>query len=281
MFNAINLEDVMALGTEINTVAYPTVTAEQLQELYITEALGAMARRDLADEAKDQAVFNKQLASEFAGAPEKAPARFVDLLKTCIGKVQVANAQGDNGAFLASQTGLEMLLSFFNQVAGAVARSSFYVYESAVKAEDRAIDLVRDGNSGFGYAGPRIAVVLPETAREACDSIIEFMNTLYKAGIGGTSQWFKANFGMLQIGGRRNDDGSYETFLTVDELWNDTRAYRTQRAAAQAAARSNAFASMVSMLHGLEAAERHGNISDAAEPVVVVKKSRAKAKVAE
>lgn len=273
MFNNINIDDVLALGMESNEVGYPKATSEQLQELFIVEALSYMAQRPLPVPAVDQQTFNRDIAKLLAGAPDKCPARMLDLLKSAISKVKVANESNDNSQFIAAQTGLEMLLSFMNQLAGACVRSAFYTFERALASEDKALDLIRQSNSGFSYAGPRVAVVLPETAREAIDTIVKYFDALHKAGISGTSQWFRERNGLLQLGGKREDE-EWVNFYTIDEVWMDIKTQRTQRMAEQAAARSAAFGTFASLIHGLEAADKHGKISDAAEPVVITKPGR-------
>ena len=63
MFN-INLDDIKAIaGESCNTVAYPTVSKEQLQELFVCEALQYMSRRDLDPAAKDHAQQSLALAT--------------------------------------------------------------------------------------------------------------------------------------------------------------------------------------------------------------------------
>lgn len=277
MFNTITIEDLQAIaGEACNTVAHPQLTSEQLQGLMLAEALMQMGRRDLDPEAKDQAVFNKQLAKELAKAEDRAPQRIVDLFKNTMGQLQLANTSGDNTQFIGAQIRLEMLLGFFNQLAGSMARSAFFHHENAVKAESKAIDLVRQGNAGSYYAGPRVAVVLPETVEEAMDSVVTFLTTLYNAGIGGASQWFKGIHGALEFGGRR-DTGTDEwvNFIDYREMWNDLRAFRAEQAAAQAQARSAALGSMLSALQGMAATEHYGTISgDKPKTEVVVKKPR-------
>lgn len=276
MFNTITLEDLQSIvGESCNTVAHPQLTGEQLQGLFCAEALHNMARRDLDPEAKDQARFNKELALGLAKAGEAAPARMVDLFKNAMGQLSVANTSGDNTQFVGAQTRLEMLLSFFNQMAGAMARSSFYHYENAVKSESKAIDLVRQGNAGSYYAGPRVAVVLPETVEEAMDSVAGFLTTLYNAGISGCSQWFKGNNGALSFGARRDEAAdAWVNFLDYQEAWADIRAYRMEQQAMQAQARSSALGSFLSALDNMATQEKHGNISDAAETIVITKRAR-------
>lgn len=274
MFNTINLDDVLALGEDVATVAYPTATCPQLQELFIAEALNYMAVRPLATDASEQQQFNKKIAGLLVAAPEKCPERLLDLIKTAIGKVRVANDSRSNSAFITAQTSAEMLLSFMNQLAGAAVRSAFFVHERAMAAESGAIDLIRDANQGFSYAGPRQAVVLPETAIEAIDAITQFLSKLYDAAIGCASQWFKGQSGKLQLGAKRVD-GGWENLYTTAEVWMDIKTQRTQRMEEQAAARSAAFGNFAALIHGLEAADKLGKISDAAEPVkVTTKRSR-------
>lgn len=276
MFN-YNIDDLKALvGEACNTVAHPQLTAEQLQELFCAEALTTMARRDLNDDSKDAAIFNKKLAAQLTHAREKAPERMVDLFKGAMTSVSIANTSGDNAQFITAQVKLEMLLGFFNQFAGALARSSFYHYERACMAEGNSVDLVRQGNQGSYYAGPRVAIVLPETIEEAMDTICNFLSTLYNAGIGGCSQWFKGINGALQFGGRRDEAAEqWVSFHEYHEMWNDTRAYQVEQRALNAQARSAALGSMLSMLDGIERLEAIGGLElDKPAPTVTVKKSR-------
>ena len=283
MFN-LNIDDLKALvGEACNTVEHPQLTAEQLQELLCAEALTTMARRDLAPDAKDAAVFNQQLAKQLVHSRDKAPARMVDLFKSSMASLAIANNSGDNAQYITAQVKLEMLLGFFNQFAGACARSSFYHYERACAAEGASIDLVRQGNQGSYYAGPRVAIVLPETVEEAMDAIGQFLSTLYNAGIGDCSQWFKGANGALQFGGRADpeNDGQWVPFLDYHDMWSDTRAYRMEQQAINAQARSTALGSMLSMLDGIERLEEVGGLElDKPAPQVTVKKSR-KAQAAE
>lgn len=293
MFNQITLEDLQAIvGESCNTVAHPQVTSEQLQSLYITEALASMAKRDLAPDAKDQPRFNKELAAALLPAGDKIPERIVDLFKTSFGQLQVANSSGDNVQFVTAQTKLEMLMSFFNGIAYAVARSSFYSYENAIKSEGKALDLVRAGNMGSTgsaqsrlqsisyYAGPRVAVVLPETVEEAMDSIAGFLAMLYNTGISGCSQWFKQNNAALTFGARRDEGADvWVNFHDYHDMWQDTRAYREEQAAINANARSSALGSFISALQGLNQVEAQGNISgDKPAPVIETKKRKTIAK---
>lgn len=289
MFN-YNIDDLKALvGEACNTVAHPQLTALQLQELFCSEALATMARRDLAPEAKDQARFNKDLALVLGRAGDKAPERMVDLFKNAMASLSVANSSGDNAQFISAQVKLEMLLGFFNQFAGSLARSSFYHYERASASEGAAIDLVRQGNMGSTgsvesrmqsvsyYAGPRVAIVLPETIEEAMDTIGGFLATLYNAGIGGCSQWFKGINGALQFGGRQDpeNDGQWVSFHDYRDMWMDTRAYRQEQAAINAQARSSALGSFISALEGLERLDKIGGLElDGPAPTVTVKKPR-------
>ena len=207
----------------------------------------------------------------------------VDLFKSSMASLAIANTSGDNAQFITAQVKLEMLLGFFNQFAGACARSSFYHYERACAAEGASIDLVRQGNQGSYYAGPRVAIVLPETVEEAMDAIGQFLSTLYNAGISGCSQWFKGINGALQFGGRADpeNDGQWMSFHDYHDMWNDTRAYRLEQQAINAQARSAALGSMLSMLDGIERLEEVGGLElDKPAPQVTVKKSR-KAQAAE
>lgn len=275
MFN-LNIEDLKEIiGEASNTVAHPQLTAEQLQELFCAEALASMARRDLPKDAKDGAVFNKQLASQLIVARDAAPARMVDLFKSCMASMAIANNSGDNTQYITAQVKLEMLLGFFNQFAGAAARSSFYHYERAVMAEGASIDLIRQGNSGSYYAGPRTAIVLPETIEEAMDAVSQFLATLYNAGVSACSQWFKGVNGCLQFGGRADpeNDGIWVPFTEYHAMWHDTREYRMEQQAINAKARSSALGSMLSMLDGIERMERVGGL-DLGKTEVVVKKTR-------
>ena len=168
---------------------------------------------------------------------EKAPDRMIDLFKGSMASLAVANTSGDNAQFSTAQVKLEMLLGFFNQFAGACARSSFYHYERACAAEGASIDLVRQGNQGSYYAGPRVAIVLPETVEEAMDAIGQFLSTLYNAGISGCSQWFKGINSVLGVqrtgiyGGARQvtwaaDDGVIGRSSTPGHRWAwQTRAW--------------------------------------------------------
>ena len=283
MFN-LNIDDLKALvGEACNTVEHPQLTAEQLQELFCAEALSTMARRDLSPVAKDAAVLNQKLAKRLMHSREDAPARMIDLFKSSMASLAVAKSSGDNTQFITAQMKLEMLLGFFNQFAGACARSSFYHYERACAAEGASIDLVRQGNQGSYYAGPRVAIVLPETVEEAMDAIGQFLSTLYNAGIGDCSQWFKGANGALQFGGRADpeNDGQWVPFLDYHDMWSDTRAYRMEQQAINAQARSTALGSMLSMLDGIERLEEVGGLElDKPAPQVTVKKSR-KAQAAE
>lgn len=280
MFN-LNIDDLKSIvGEACNTVAHPQLTAEQLQELFCAEALTNMARRDLAPDAKDGAIFNKQLAAQLMHAREKAPERMVDLFKSAMSSMAIANNSGDNAQFITAQVKLEMLLGFFNQFAGALARTSFYHYERACAAEGASIDLVRQGNQGSYYAGPRVAIVLPETIEEAMDAIGGFLSTLYNAGISACSQWFKGINGALQFGGRADpeNDGQWMAFHDYHDMWSDTRAYRLEQQAINAQARSSALGSFLTMLDGMERLDAVGGLElDKPEPKVTVKKSRRQA----
>ena len=280
MFN-LNIDDLKSIvGEACNTVAHPQLTAPQLQELFCAEALAAMARRELAPDAKEGAAFNKQLAAQLAHACEKAPNRMVDLFKSAMSSMAIANTSGDNAQYITAQVKLEMLLGFFNQFAGALARTSFYHYERAAAAEGNSIDLVRQGNQGSYYAGPRVAIVMPETVEEAMDAISEFLSTLYNAGISACSQWFKGINGALQFGGRADpeNDGQWKPFYDYHEMWSDTRAYRLEQQAINAQARSAALGSFLTMLDGIERMDAVGGLElDKPEPKVTVKKSRRQA----
>ena len=99
MFN-INLDDIKAIaGESCNTVAYPTVSKEQLQELFVCEALQYMSRRDLAPDAKNQAIYNKEVAATLREDVSTAPQYIVELFKKQVGAVQAANLSGDNNLF--------------------------------------------------------------------------------------------------------------------------------------------------------------------------------------
>ena len=124
MFN-INLDDIKSIAGEVNTVSYPTVSKEQLQELFVCEALQYMSRRDLAPDAKDQAIYNKEMAIALREDVTSAPQMLVELFKKNVAAVQLANTSGDESKFIAAQTSLEMFLSFLSQIAGAMARSAF------------------------------------------------------------------------------------------------------------------------------------------------------------
>lgn len=290
MFNSYNIEDLQAIvGEACNTVAHPQLTVEQIQSLLCTEALAGMARRDLAPDAKDQAKFNRDLAAGLVKHGEQVPARIVDLFKNTMSLLSVANTSGDNTQFIGAQTKLEMLLAFMNQFAGSLARSSFYHFERAMGSEGKAIDLIRQGNLGSTgsidsrlqainyYAGPRVAVVLPETIEEAMDAISGFLATLYNAGIGGCSQWFKGINPAVQFGGRRDDsnDGAWVAFHEYHDMWTDTRAYQAEQAAINAQARSSALGSFLSALDGLAMADKLGSISgDKPQPAITTKKQR-------
>lgn len=273
MFN-INLDDLKSIAGETNSVAYPQVTKEQLQELYVCEALQYMSRRELAADAKDQAIYNREMAGALREDVTTAPQYLVELFKKNVGLVQLANTSGDNAKYVAAVTGLEMFLSFLSQIAGAMARSAFYTHDSAERSESQAVDLVRQGNEGSYYAGPRTAIVMPETVEESINEITGFFGQLYATGVSMTTQWFKQRSPALQLGGKTNESGEWEAFLTVNELWQDIKATRDERAAISAAARSNALGSSLSLINGLRASAHHGNISgDEQKPVVTTKRA--------
>lgn len=274
MFN-INLDDLKSIAGESNAVAYPTVNKEQLQELFVCEALQYMSRRELGDDAKDQAIYNRSMAAALREDVATAPQYLVELFKRNIGLVQTANTSGDNAQFVAAVTGLEMFLSFLSQIAGAMVRSAFYTHDSAERSETHAIDLVRQGNEGSYYAGPRTALVMPETVEESIDEITGFFGQLYASGVSMTSQWFKQRSPALQLGGKTDDSGNWEAFITRDEMWLDIKAARDERAAVSAAARSNALGSSLALINGLRASEGHGSISgDKPQPVVTKRAPR-------
>ena len=274
MFN-INLDDIKAIaGESCNTVAYPTVSKEQLQELFVCEALQYMSRRDLAPDAKNQAIYNKEVAATLREDVSTAPQYIVELFKKQVGAVQAANLSGDESKYLAAQAGLEMFLSFLSQIAGAMARSAFYTRASAMASESHTTDLVRQGNENSYYAGPRTAVVMPDTVVESISEIVGFFSNLYDTAVPMASQWFKQRSPALQLGGKQEEEG-WVAFLTIEEMWSDIEATRNERAAANAAARSGAVGGARALIQGLRASALHGSISgDKPEPVVTVKKAR-------
>lgn len=286
MFN-INLDDLKSIAGESNAVAYPTVNKEQLQELFVCEALQYMSRRELGDDAKDQAIYNRSMAAALREDVTTAPQYLVELFKRNIGAVQSANINGDNAQFVAAVTGLEMFLSFLSQIAGAMVRSAFYTHDSAERSESHTVDLIRQGNTATTgsaesraqsvsyYAGPRTAVVMPETVEESIDEITGFFGQLYASGVSMTTQWFKQRSPALQLGGKTDDSGNWEAFITRDEMWLDIKATRDERAAVSAAARSNALGSSLALINGLRASEGHGSISgDKPQPVVTKRAPR-------
>ena len=267
MFN-INLDDIKSIAGEVNTVSYPTVSKEQLQELFVCEALQYMSRRDLAPDAKNQAIYNKEMAATLREDVTSAPQMLVELTKKNVAAVRLANASGDESKYIAAQSSLEMFLSFLSQIVGAMARSAFYTRASAMASESRTIDLVRQGNEGSYYAGPRTAVVLPETVEESINEIVGFFSELYDTAVSMASQWFKQRSPALQLGGKQEEEG-WVAFLTIEEMWSDIEATRNERIAAAAAARSGALGSAKSLINGLRASSQHGSISgDKPEPVV-------------
>ena len=273
MFN-INLDDIKSIAGEVNTVSYPTVSKEQLQELFVCEALQYMSRRDLAPDAKDRAIYNKGLASVLREDVSTAPQYIIELFKKQVGAVQAANLSGDESKYLAAQSSLEMFLSFLSQIAGAMARSAFYTHDGAERSETHTLDLVRQGNEGSYYAGPRTAVVMPETVVEAITEITGFFGQLYDTAVSMASQWFKQRSPALQLGGKTAEDGNWGSFLTIEEMWQDIAATRNERIAASAAARSGALGSAKSLINGLRASGQHGSISgDKPEPVVTTKRA--------
>lgn len=274
MFN-INLDDIKAIaGESCNTVAYPTVSKEQLQELFVCEALQYMSRRDLAPDAKNQAIYNKEVAATLREDVSTAPQYIIELFKKQVGAVQAANLSGDESKYLAAQAGLEMFLSFLSQIAGAMARSAFYTRASAMASESHTTDLVRQGNENSYYAGPRTAVVMPDTVVESISEIVGFFSNLYDTAVPMASQWFKQRSPALQLGGKQEEEG-WVAFLTIEEMWSDIEATRNERAAANAAARSGAVGGARALIQGLRASAHHGSISgDKPEPVVAVKKAR-------
>ena len=273
MFN-INLDDIKSIAGEVNTVSYPTVSKEQLQELFVCEALQYMSRRDLAPDANNQAIYNKEMAVTLREDVTSAPQMLVELVKKNVAAVRLANASGDESKYIAAQSSLEMFLSFLSQIVGAMARSAFYTRASAMASESRTIDLVRQGNEGSYYAGPRTAIVLPETVEESINEIVGFFGELYNTAVSMASQWFKQRSPAMQLGGKQEGEG-WVAFLTIEEMWQDIEATRNERIAASAAARSGALGSAKSLIHGLRASSQHGSISgDKPEPVVAVKKAR-------
>ena len=267
MFN-INLDDIKSIAGEVNTVSYPTVSKEQLQELFVCEALQYMSRRDLAPDAKNQTIYNKEMAVTLREDVTSAPQMLVELTKKNVAAVRLANASGDESKYIAAQSSLEMFLSFLSQIVGAMARSAFYTRASAMASESRTIDLVRQGNEGSYYAGPRTAVVLPETVEESINEIVGFFSELYDTAVSMASQWFKQRSPALQLGGKQEEEG-WVAFLTIEEMWSDIEATRNERIAAAAAARSGALGSAKSLINGLRASSQHGSISgDKPEPVV-------------
>lgn len=272
MFN-INLDDIKSIAGEVNTVSYPTVSKEQLQELFVCEALQYMSRRDLVPDAKNQAIYNKEMAVTLREDVTSAPQMLVELTKKNVAAVRLANASGDESKYIAAQSSLEMFLSFLSQIVGAMARSAFYTRASAMASESRTIDLVRQGNEGSYYAGPRTAVVLPETVEESINEIVGFFGELYDTAVSMASQWFKQRSPALQLGGKQEEEG-WVAFLTIEEMWSDIEATRNERIAAAAAARSGALGSAKSLIHGLRASSQHGSISgDKPETVVTTKRA--------
>ena len=272
MFN-INLDDIKSIAGEIDTVSYPTVSKEQLQELFVCEALQYMSRRDLVPDAKNQAIYNKEMAATLREDVTSAPQMLVELTKKNVAAVRLANASGDESKYIAAQSSLEMFLSFLSQIVGAMARSAFYTRASAMASESRTIDLVRQGNEGSYYAGPRTAVVLPETVEESINEIVGFFGELYDTAVSMASQWFKQRSPALQLGGKQEEEG-WVAFLTIEEMWSDIEATRNERIAAAAAARSGALGSAKSLINGLRASSQHGSISgDKPEPVVTTKRA--------
>ena len=273
MFN-INLDDIKAIaGESCNTVAYPTVSKEQLQELFVCEALQYMSRRDLAPDAKNQAIYNKEVAATLREDVSTAPQYIIELFKKQVGAVQAANLSGDESKYLAAQAGLEMFLSFLSQIAGAMARSAFYTRASAMASESHTMDLVRQGNENSYYAGPRTAVVMPDTVVESINEIVGFFSSLYDTAVAMASQWFKQRSPALQLGGKQEEEG-WVAFLTIEEMWSDIEATRNERAAANAAARSGALGSAKALINGLRASSQHGSISgDKPDTVVTTKRA--------
>lgn len=273
MFN-LNLDDIKAIAGEVNTVAHPQVSTGQLQELFVSEALVYMAKRPLADDAKDQQLYNKGLAASLAENVSNAPTFMRDLYKTMAGRVQTANAGGDNAKYIEAVTGLEMFLQFVNQFAGSMVRSAYYVHASALAVEDHVVDLIRQGNSGVYYAGPRTAVVLPETVTSAIEEIVAFFGAIYAGGANLASQWFKGRYPALQLGGKMVE-GEWQSFLTISEVWKDIEATRAERMAASAAARTAALGSALSFINSRAAAEKHmATPENIKQPEVTVKRGR-------
>ena len=280
MFN-INLDDIKSIAGEVNTVSYPTVSKEQLQELFVCEALQYMSRRDLAPAAKNQAIYNKEMAVTLREDVTSAPQMLVELTKKNVTAVRLANASGDESKYIAAQSSLEMFLSFLSQIAGAMARSAFYTHASAMASESHTLDLVRQGNENSYYAGPRTAVVMPDTVVESINEIVGFFSNLYNTAVAMASQWFKQRSPALQLGGKQEEEG-WVAFLTIEEMWSDIEATRNERIAASAAARSGALGSAKSLINGLRASSQHGSISgDKPEPVVTTKRAPRKVQAAE
>ena len=244
-----------------------------MQELFVCEALQYMSRRDLAPDAKNQAIYNKEVAATLREDVSTAPQYIIELFKKQVGAVQAANLSGDESKYLAAQAGLEMFLSFLSQIAGAMARSAFYTRASAMASESHTIDLVRQGNENSYYAGPRTAVVMPDTVVESINEIVGFFSSLYDTAVAMASQWFKQRSPALQLGGKQEEEG-WVAFLTIEEMWSDIEATRNERAAANAAARSGAVGGARALIQGLRASAHHGSISgDKPAPVVTVKKA--------
>lgn len=270
----LNLDDLKAIAGESNAIAHPTVSQGQLQELYVSEALVYMAKRPLTDEAKDQAIYNKGVAASLAEAVDKAPAYMLDLFKKMAGSVRTANAGGDNAKYIEAVTSLEMYLSFVSQFAGSMVRSAYYVRSKSLASEANIVDLVTQGNSGGYYAGPRTAVVMVEDVEDSIKEIVEFFGGIYAAGVALCSQWFKGRAPALQLGGKQTDEG-WESFITIDEVWQDIEKTRTERLAASAAARTNALGSALSFINSRAAAEKHmATPENIKQPVVTTKQTR-------
>ena len=108
----------------------------------------------------------------------------------------------------------------------------------------------------------------------AITEITGFFGQLYDTAVSMASQWFKQRSPALQLGGKTAEDGSWEAFLTIEEMWQDIAATRNERIAASAAARSGALGSAKSLINGLRASSQHGSISgDKPDTVVTTKRA--------
>lgn len=242
MFDLNNIDE---LAQDVKSFSnLTTLTSEHCASLLVAESVIDMTRPITRfsnnERIATQQRFNREIALKIKAFDGSTKEGLEEFAKQAAMRVHASRQTDDEEAMLAATQRLEMAVNFFVDLAGNVARNSFYRHEECERQETAAADSNVQGIDGAvgafetrsKYAGWSNIIVETTTMHEAAVESVDGLLTVVEKLLPFASAYLQGLYSKdgkvhVQLSYRRNGD-DVEQFYTIEDVWKDLAANRRQ-----------------------------------------------------